>query len=171
VYGRTKALAERLTLASHPEALVIRTAAFFGPWDEHNFVFHALRALMETGRFHAATDAIVSPTYVPDLVHTTLDLLVDGESGLWHLANQGAVTWHELAQRSAQIAGLDASGVVGCPSSRLGLRAERPRYCVLGSERGILLPSLEDSLSRYMNERVVPLVGEGAARGRGSCVS
>jgi dTDP-4-dehydrorhamnose reductase len=171
VYGMTKALAERLTLAAHPEALVIRTAAFFGPWDEHNFVFHALRALMETGRFHAASDSIVSPTYVPDLVHTALDLLIDGESGLWHLANQGAVTWHELARLSAEIAGVDASGLVACASSRLGQRAERPRYCVLGSERGILLPLLEESLSRYMNERAVPLVGEGVIRGRGSCVS
>jgi dTDP-4-dehydrorhamnose reductase len=171
VYGMTKALAERLTLRAHPEALVIRTAAFFGPWDEHNFVLHALRALTETGSFHAASDAVVSPTYVPDLVHTALDLLIDGESGLWHLANQGAVTWHELARLSAEIAGINASGLVGCSTSRLGLRAPRPRYCVLGSERGLLLPRLEDSISRYVNERVVPLAGSGAARGRGSCVS
>ncbi|UQA58933.1 family 1 glycosylhydrolase [Polyangium aurulentum] len=171
VYGMTKALAERMTLTAHPEALVIRTAAFFGPWDEQNFVFHALRALTETGSFHAASDAVVSPTYVPDLVHTALDLLVDGEAGLWHLANRGEVTWHELARMSAEIADIDASGLVGCPASRLGLRAPRPSYCALGSEKGLLLPRLEDSLSRYMNERDVPLAGGGAARGRGSCVS
>ena len=32
-------------LAPHPGALVVRTSAFFGPWDEHNFVRPALRAL------------------------------------------------------------------------------------------------------------------------------
>ena len=31
---------------------------------------------------------MVSPTYVPDLVHASLDLLIDGEHGLWHLANE-----------------------------------------------------------------------------------
>ena len=40
--------------------------------------------------WRAAADIVVSPTYVPDLVHATLDLLLDGETGLWHLANDGA---------------------------------------------------------------------------------
>ena len=35
-----------------------------------------------------------------------LDLLIDGEQGLWHLANQGALTWHALACRAAEAAGL-----------------------------------------------------------------
>ena len=34
----------------------------------------------------APEDQVVSPTYVPDLVSTALDLLMDGERGLWHLA-------------------------------------------------------------------------------------
>nr|WP_281259090.1 family 1 glycosylhydrolase [Nostoc cycadae] len=33
-------------------------------------------------KFVVAEDAIISPTYIPDLVHTSLDLLIDGESGL-----------------------------------------------------------------------------------------
>ena len=40
-----------------------------------------------------ADDVVISPTYVPDLTHAALDLLIDGEGGLWHLANQGAVSW------------------------------------------------------------------------------
>lgn len=169
VYGRAKALAERLVLAANPETLVIRTAAFFGPWDEHNFVFEALCALLETGAFRAASDVVVSPTYVPDLVNAALDLLIDGESGLWHLANGGAMTWLDLARECARLAGIDASGLVGCPCRKLGFAAPRPAYCVLGSERGLLLPSLEDSLNRYVNERSVPLAGGGSARGRGRC--
>ena len=42
VYGRSKADAERRVLDSDPQALVIRTSAFFGPWDEHNFVVQTL---------------------------------------------------------------------------------------------------------------------------------
>ena len=155
VYGRTKAEGERRVLAAHPAALVVRTSAFFGPWDTYNFVTIALRELAAGRPFVAADDATVSPTYVPDLVHATLDLLIDGERGVWHLANPGAITWAELARRAAALAGLDPGGVVARPTRALGFVAPRPLYSVLGSERGTLLPSLEDALDRYLREREV----------------
>ncbi len=34
----------------------------------------------------------------------------------------------------------------------LGLAAPRPRYSVLGSERGMLLPPLEKALTQYIDE-------------------
>ena len=34
-------------------------------------------------------------------------------------------------------------------TAELGLRAPRPRYSALGSERGVLLPELDDALARY----------------------
>lgn len=86
----------------NPASLVIRTSAFFGPWDEYNFVTIALRHLSAGNTFVAAEDGIVSPTYVPDLVHTSLDLLIDGENGLWHLANKGAIAWADLARLVAK---------------------------------------------------------------------
>jgi dTDP-4-dehydrorhamnose reductase len=36
---------------------------------------------------------LMSPTYVPDLVNAALDLLVDEEKGIWHLCNDGLVSW------------------------------------------------------------------------------
>jgi dTDP-4-dehydrorhamnose reductase len=132
---------------------VIRTSAFFGPWDEYNFVTIALRHLTAGQTFVAAEDSVVSPTYVPDLVHTTLDLLIDGESGLWHLANKSAIAWAELARLAASIAGVDASRVEARPTRELGFTAPRPTYSVLGSERGMLLPSLDNAISRYFDER------------------
>jgi dTDP-4-dehydrorhamnose reductase len=153
VYGRSKAEAEARVLASHPAALVVRTSAFFGPWDEYNFVTVALRALAEGRRFAAACDAVVSPTYVPDLVGACLDLLIDGERGVWHLANGGALSWAELARRAAALAGLDAGLVEARPSSSLGLAAPRPPYSALGSERGALLGPLDEALERFVRER------------------
>jgi dTDP-4-dehydrorhamnose reductase len=153
VYGRTKAAAEQSVLAILPDALVVRTAAFFGPWDEANFVAAALSALGRDRGFHAADDVVVSPTYVPDLAHATLDLLVDGERGIWHVANRDAVTWADLAERSAALARVPTARLVRCPGSTLGLAALRPRYSALGSRRGLLLPSLDDALARYLSER------------------
>jgi dTDP-4-dehydrorhamnose reductase len=149
VYGRSKAEAESAVLALHEEALVVRTSVFFGPWDEHNFLVHALQALAEGRRFAAADDVVVTATYVPDLVNAVLDLLIDGERGLWHLATPGPRSWAALACEAAEAAGLDASLVDRRRGAELGWTAPRPAYCALGSERGELLPPLERVLARF----------------------
>jgi dTDP-4-dehydrorhamnose reductase len=152
VYGCSKALAEKLVLKVNPASLIIRTSAFFGPWDDYNFVTIALRQLSAGNSFVAAEDGIVSPTYVPDLVHTSLDLLIDGESGLWHLANKGAITWADLARLAAKTAGFNPSNVIALPTRELGLTAKRPTYSVLGTNRGELMSSLDSAMSRYFDE-------------------
>ncbi|HEX5971956.1 MAG TPA: family 1 glycosylhydrolase [Gemmatimonadaceae bacterium] len=153
VYGTTKAAAEERVLAAHGDSLVVRTAAFVGPWDDWNFATLALRAVAAGVPFAAAGDLVVSPTYVPDLVHAVLDLLIDGEHGIWHLANRGAVTWADLARRAACMAGLDGSLVRACPHTELGLAAHRPPFAALESVRGSLMPSLDDALARYVRTR------------------
>lgn len=152
VYGQSKAEAEARVLETLPSALVVRTSAFFGPWDEYNFVTSALRTLAAGDRLVAAGDVTVSPTYVPDLVRVSLDLLIDGERGIWHLANQGAHSWAGLAELVAQLAGLDRNLVESCTAGSLSLAAARPAYSALGSERATLLPPLENALSRYLHE-------------------
>ncbi|HEX8150795.1 MAG TPA: family 1 glycosylhydrolase [Pyrinomonadaceae bacterium] len=152
VYGRSKAEAERLVLEALPAALVVRTSAFFGPWDEYNFLHAALAALSRGEEFVAADDAHVTPTYVPELAHACLDLLIDGEGGVWHLANSGAVTWAEFARRAARLAGLDERLVKGRPTRELNLAAPRPAYSALGTERGALLGTLDEALGRFMRE-------------------
>ncbi|MCC5627302.1 sugar nucleotide-binding protein [Nostoc sphaeroides CHAB 2801] len=154
VYGCSKVLAEKLVLQAYPAALVIRTSAFFGPWDEYNFVTIALRQLSAGNNFIAAEDAIVSPTYVPDLVNVSLDLLIDGECGLWHLANKSAIAWADLARLAAKQAGVSVTNLISVPTEQLGLTAPRPTYSVLGSSRGEFMPSLDSAISRYLEERI-----------------
>jgi dTDP-4-dehydrorhamnose reductase len=152
-YGASKAYAERLVGERHPGAAIVRTSAFFGPWDEANFVHHALDELRAGRPFRAASDVVVSPTYVPDLADATLTLLVDGASGVWHLATPGAVTWFELARRAAALAGVPADRLVACRGAELALAAKRPPYSALASERGALLRPLDDALERFARTR------------------
>ena len=145
VYGESKALAEAAVLAAHPAALIVRTSAFFGPWDRHNFAFAVLRALAAGLRFEADPH-IVSPTYVPDLVHVALDLLIDGERGIWHLASPGASSWASFARSLARQAGLDPSLVVERRASG------EPVNTSLTSERGVLLPPIGTAIERYIRD-------------------
>jgi dTDP-4-dehydrorhamnose reductase len=155
VYGRSKADAERRVLDADPQALVIRTSAFFGPWDEHNFVGQALDAIGSGRPFAASADQVVSPTYVPDLVNVALDLLIDKETGVWHLTNGEAMSWAELARRACAAAGIEPATLEEVGGDALGQPAPRPAYSALSSERGMLLPSFGDALGRYLNEREV----------------
>jgi dTDP-4-dehydrorhamnose reductase len=165
VYGRSKLAAEGAVLCEMPEALVVRTSAFFGPWDEHNFVAAVLRSLSRGERFAAAEDETVSPTYVPDLAHATLDLLLDGERGLWHLANAGETTWADFARRAAALFGHDSRLVDARPSSEFARPAPRPARAALRSERASVMPTLEDALERYAREcEHVPRARAAAAR-------
>jgi dTDP-4-dehydrorhamnose reductase len=168
VYGRSKVAAEAGVLAAHPGALVVRTSAFFGPWDEHNFVAAVLRALAAGEPFRAASDAVVSPTYVPDLAGACLDLLAAGQTGLVHVATAGAVTGADRARRAAAAAGVPDRGLEAVPTDALRLRAPRPRYSALTSERGVALPPLADALERYVRERRAADPAAGAAAGSAS---
>ena len=167
VYGRTKLEAEQAVLAAHPEALVVRSGALFGPWDDRNDATRAIRAVASGRFFSAACDVIVSPTYLPDLVNVALDLLIDRERGVWHLANTGAVTWVEFARAAVRGAGLDPQQVLGVPAADLGWIARRPAYSVLHSGRGAGLPSLDHALGRYLADcqaiRTVTLDAEPAS--------
>jgi dTDP-4-dehydrorhamnose reductase len=152
LYGQSKAAAEAEVLACYPDALVVRSSAFFGPWDAHNFVRVTLARLARGEETAVADDVTVSPTYVPDLADAALDLLLDGESGRWHLANAGALTWADFARAAAARAGVAPGSLRPVPGQTLGWRAARPRYSVLGSARGGVLPALEDALARFVHE-------------------
>lgn len=137
IFGTTKREAELRVLDAHERALILRTGPLFGA-TSRDMLAAALR--------HAARDAgvsldrhlIVSPTYIPDLADALLDLLIDDESGIWHLANDGAVDAGELLGR---IAGADRNhfeqkGRSGC-------------NLALTSKRGILLPGLGSAFDRF----------------------
>jgi dTDP-4-dehydrorhamnose reductase len=150
VYGASKAEAERRVAEVNPDALIIRTSAFFGPWDRYNFVYHTLSALASGREVAAGVDCHISPTYVPDLVNATLDLLIDGESGIWHLANQGAVSWAEFARLNAIRAGFDPDRIVQEGTDRTRIST------ALASVHGELLPPLASALDRFITESEVP---------------
>jgi dTDP-4-dehydrorhamnose reductase len=149
VYGEAQAQAERHVLTLHPAALVIRTSTFFGPGDNQYFAAQVLRRVAAGLPFQAAEDWIISPTYLPDLVHACLDLLIDQERGLWHLVNAGATSWADFARHLIVAAGMDRNKIRGCQGADLGLHAPRPRFSAMCSERGMLLPSLSEAIRKH----------------------
>lgn len=123
-----------------PGALVVVTQSCFGPWDRSGAVVDILGALA-SGRPCGAEGDVLAPAYLPDLAHVALDLFLDGERGIRHLAND-VVTRGELVRLIEERTGLRALRAPGGPP---GL-AEPPGP----PGAGRLMPPLASALDRFL---------------------
>lgn len=149
IYGQSKTMAEQNILKTNPNTLIIRSSSFFSPWAGNDFITTTLTNLKQGKRVNAANDVYISPTYVPDLVNETLDLLLDNEHGIFHLTNSGKITWADLALKIAEMAGCDKQLVNAKPLIQAHFEAKRPYNSILQSEKGIKLATVENALQRY----------------------
>jgi dTDP-4-dehydrorhamnose reductase len=153
IYGSSKAQCEKMVARLCSSALIIRTSAFFGPWDQYNFVYKVIEALRNNKPFQVATDTTVSPTYVPDLAEAALNLLMDEETGVWHVTNEHALSWAEFATEIARRTGDSPAPLISRPQSEMGWKARRPLYSALESKKGVRIPNLSSALHRYFQQR------------------
>jgi dTDP-4-dehydrorhamnose reductase len=133
-----------------PQALVIHSAALFGLDVSDDFAVRALGALRRGERFAAAQDESVSPTHAPDLLTAALDLLIDGETGSWRLANRGRVSWADFAHMLADAAGLDGALIDAVPARPGAHSARSPAPAHDGS---MFMPTLQDAVTRCLTEQ------------------
>ena len=155
IYGVSKANGEQAVQRSNPASLIIRTSAFFGPWDSYNFAYAILDSLKNERSCSVVKNVIVSPTYVPDLTNTALDLFIDEEQGIWHLSNEGMISWADFACAIADRAGYKKSNLLFKDLDEMGWKAQRPLYSALKSDKGIKLPVLDNALERFFEHRTV----------------
>jgi dTDP-4-dehydrorhamnose reductase len=130
VYGRTKLHGEA---AAGDRAWIVRSSWLYG-WTSKNFVRTMLRLGAERDEVAVVDDQRGAPTYVGHLAEATNNVL-DLPYGLYHVAAAGDCTWAEFAEAIFEEAGLETR-VRRITSAELGLRAQRPAYSVLRSERG-----------------------------------
>jgi dTDP-4-dehydrorhamnose reductase len=153
IYGVSKFLAESRVLNVYPASIVVRTSSFFGPWDMHNFLIRMVRTLEQGDEFQTTSAYVISPTYVPDLVNACLDLIIDREKGMWHITNPSSLSWKDFALMTAEMAKLNTGLIRTIRQENFGYRAVRPPYSALKSERGQLMPSLENAIQRFLVDR------------------
>ncbi len=155
IYGISKANGEQVVLKANPDSLIIRTSAFFGPWDNYNFVYTIIDTLKNERSFTVVNDVIVSPTYVPDLANAAMDIFIDEENGIWHISNEGMLSWSDFALAIADRAGHRKNNFLFKNLDEMGWKAQRPLYSALISDKGIKLPMLDNALERFFEHRTV----------------
>jgi len=123
VYGRSKLAGEREAGAG---VTIVRTAWLCG---EHgpNMVKTILRMLGEHDDLSFVDDQRGHPTFVSDLAPVLRRLAIERRPGVFHVTNQGAVSWFEFAREVAVAAGADPGRVHPCSTADLQPPRPAPR--------------------------------------------
>ena len=135
-YGRTKAEGERVVLGSD-NGVVIRTSWLYSPWGK-NFCRTILSLSAERSELSVVDDQRGVPTSALSLARFIVRIadegILDTMHGLYHFTDLGEATWYDFACKIVELSGNDCR-VLPCKSSERAMRAERPHYSVLGSQR------------------------------------
>jgi dTDP-4-dehydrorhamnose reductase len=160
LYAISKVAAEHAALAYAPGALVIRTAGLYGRASNRskggNFVERILRAARDRGSLAVVSDQTLSPTFTADLAEATVAAVAAGATGILHLTNAGACSWHRFTEEILQAAGVVVPLAATRTTPRPGV-ADRPANGVLARGRAdrLGLAPLRDwraALAAYMSE-------------------
>jgi dTDP-4-dehydrorhamnose reductase len=160
VYGRTKAEAEDIMIASGVAGVIIRTAWLYSPYGR-NFVKTMLHLGSTRERITVVNDQAGSPTYAADLADAILRILplaADKKGEIYHYSNEGVCSWFDFAAEIMRQAGLSCE-VLPVSSSEYPQKAVRPAYSYLdkgkiAAELGLDVPQWQDSLRKCL-ERLI----------------
>lgn len=160
VYARTKLAGEDAVAgATEGRALVVRTGWLYGAAGK-NFVDSMIGHGRKGSPLRVVGDQVGRPTWARNVARVVLELLDTGADGIWHVADGGTASWHELAEEAFAIVGIDTP-IASTSTEEWGAAAPRPRYSVLDLARtearvGHAMQPWPEALREY-------LAGRGAA--------
>ncbi len=157
VYGQSKLVGEWLALEA-PGSVVLRVESLFGGPATRSSVDRIIQSLRSGESPVVFVDRVVSPSYVEDVIDTTLALIaLDAPGGIYHCVNSGSTTWKGLGEALAELLGTEV-GLEGVAMADVPMRAPRPQYCALSNTRlsalGIEMPTWQDALARHVRSLV-----------------
>ena len=154
-YGKSKLKGEQAAIHANPETIIIRTSWVYSQFGA-NFVKTMLRLMQERNSLSVVQDQVGSPTYAKDLALVILHIIdtCQWQPGIYHYANEGAISWFEFAKAINEIAGMSCE-LHGIPSAAYPTPAKRPAYSLLDTSKikntfGITIPYYRESLEKCM---------------------
>ena len=155
VYGLSKMQGEDAVRSLMTRYFIVRTSWLFAR-NGRNFVRTMLRLGRDKKELRVVDDQVGSPTYAPDLARVLCELVQTDKYGIYHVRNEGYLSWAEFAGMIMKKAGL-ACRIIPVSSSEYQTPARRPLNSRLSGTQlaraGIApLPSVEDALDRCLAE-------------------
>jgi len=155
VYGLSKVQGEIAVRSLLKRYYLIRTSWVFGLHGK-NFVRTMRRLGREREEVRVVDDQIGSPTYAKDLARVICDLIETEQFGIYHVTNEGYMSWADFARLIMTAEGLRCR-VVPVPTSEYPTPARRPLNSRLSPKRILAtgiepMPTVENALGRYLQE-------------------
>ena len=125
VYGRSKLAGEHEALA-HAAAAVARTSWVCGAAGS-NMVKTVVKLARERDSLAFVSDQVGHPTFTSDLAPALVRLATDRRTGIYHVTNQGAVSWYEFVREIVRLMGRDPGMVRPITTAELAPPRPAPR--------------------------------------------
>ncbi|NDC78838.1 MAG: SDR family oxidoreductase [Chitinophagia bacterium] len=129
IYGASKLAAERTVLAMKGRRAIVRTVLVYGHSDNiaRSSLMTWVRDRLTAGAsIQVVGDQVRTPTYAGDLARGVRLQLESGEEGIFHISGADVLTPWEMALRTADLLGLDATLMTRVDASTFSQPARRP---------------------------------------------
>jgi len=158
VYGLSKLAGEIIIRNYLKRFYIARVASLFGKAGASgkggNFVYTILNKAQKGETIKVVNNIFMSPTYTYDAAKEIWNILLEGKPyGIYHVANKGFCSWYEFAVKILEIANI-RTDIEPVHHMEFEIKAKRPLWSVLGSEKGIELPSWVDALRRFIKNEL-----------------
>jgi len=164
VYATSKLEGENIIRASEVPALIIRTSWVVSSFG-HNFVKTMKKLGAEREQLNVVNDQYGAPTYARHLAKSVIDIIMKVTENpslephfndTYNYANEGLITWYDLASQVMKLAELSCK-VSPIPTSAYPTPASRPLWSVMSKQKikhhfGIVIPHWYTAVKECMQE-------------------
>jgi len=127
-YGLTKFEGEQIVIKSEIPYLILRIDqpyCWIEEWQHANSVLRVIQTLKAGKILREIQNWKNNPTYVPDLVRATYELLIKNASGIFHLVGSDFINRYDWSLKVAQEFDLDKKLIIPINSDELNLSTKR----------------------------------------------
>jgi len=160
-YAVSKYAGELLVQRLESPAYVIRTCGVYGVRPSstkgYTFIDRIIGQARAGDTIRVVNDQTVSPTFAAHLAEGVLQLLeADAPFGLYHMVNEGAVTWYDFASETLRSAGFDHP-IEPISYKEWESRVRRPEFSALENAKlralGVTMPDWRAGITDYLRAR------------------
>lgn len=154
-YAKSKSEAEDIITKELTKYFILRISWVFGK-NGSNFIKTMLRMKDTQKELTVVSDQVGSPTYTVDVANVVCDMINTDKYGIYHVTNEGFVSWADFARLIFRNIGSDVI-VHDISTEAYGAKAKRPKNSRLDKtklrEQGFgNMPTYENALDRFLKE-------------------
>jgi dTDP-4-dehydrorhamnose reductase len=160
IYGFTKFQGEKIIQESNLPFLILRTDQPYcwkEKWQHTNSVIRVIENLEKNQQFKEVVDWYNTPTYVPDFVNATKELIQKDLEGIFHLVGSDFISRYDWSQKVADIFHLKKNLIKPIDSSELKLPVERNNIKLnnnkLLQNTGYKMAGVEEGLRKMLENK------------------